>query len=239
MNQRAGAENGIFRGKPLRFTQVPNEILTNRSLSNGAKGLYATIQRFLLIPNFTLRKSYLMTLSKDSKYAFEKYWTELKKRGYLYSYFQNSYGGMIWYYELLESAYSESSNTDIPSMNIENINKKEANYINENDAAIDFSLLRSKLKNVVQREIQIAGELGTDTKDIERTTETLIEAVKAIRDRSLIFAINQCTAEKICRLWKKIYDEVFYSGDPDIPKRPILNNTSYVFRMTENHFRKC
>ena len=237
MNQRAGAENGVFRGKPQKFTQVPNEVLNNRSLSNGAKGLYATIQRYLLTPNFRLRKSYLMKLSSDSKYAFEKYWTELKKSGYLFSYSQNGYGGMIWYYELLDTTFSEKPNTDGSNMDIEKFNEEESDS-NECDGEIDYSLLKSKLKNVVQRELQIAGELGMDKKEINLTTEALIEAMKAIRDRSLILAINNCTAEKICRLWKKIYEEVFYSGSPDIPKRPILNKTGYVFRMTENYFKE-
>lgn len=237
MNQRAGAENGVFRGKPQKFTQVPNEVLNNRSLSNGAKGLYATIQRFLLIPNFKLRKSYLMTLSTDSKYAFDKYWMELKKNGYLLSYCQNAYGGMVWYYELLETKFSDDNPTNNPFMGIEDISCKEENISNEGDERIDYPLLRSKLKNVVQRELKIAEELGTDRKEINLATETLIEAVKAIRDRALILAINNCTAEKICLLWKKIYEEVFYSGCPDIPKRPILNKTGYVFRMTENYFK--
>jgi hypothetical protein len=47
-------ENGSFRKKKTYFSQVSNEALRDNTLSLKAKGLYALIQSYITIENFTL-----------------------------------------------------------------------------------------------------------------------------------------------------------------------------------------
>jgi hypothetical protein len=96
---------GRFRQKKHDFTMVSNSPLRDESISLRARGLYATIQYYIEIPNFTLYKSYLERNCTDGQKSFNKAWDELKERGYLKQYrlkdpvTQRFY----WEYELLDT----------------------------------------------------------------------------------------------------------------------------------------
>lgn len=95
------------RKKP--FTMVSNDALSNPELSTAAKGLYAVIQMHVDRPNWTIRKSYLMSLLPETKYSFDKMWDELIDLGYLKRTREHSKdtGRFQYSYELHETAKPE------------------------------------------------------------------------------------------------------------------------------------
>jgi hypothetical protein len=109
-------ENGIFRRRKNSFAAVSNSALQDKKLSLRAKGLYALIQSYINIPNYTLRKSYLMTVCTDGKKSFDSGWNELKNSGYLkvYRIPGGNRGRFVYQYELLDSA----DTTTPPTINI-------------------------------------------------------------------------------------------------------------------------
>ena len=95
-------KGGNFRSTIPPFTMVDNRVIENKSLSMKAKGLYLIIMHYVTIPNFTLNKRYLMSLSKEGERAFDSTWKELKDAGYLKQYRLKGEGGKwVYEYELL------------------------------------------------------------------------------------------------------------------------------------------
>ena len=76
-------ESGKFRKKRKSFAQVSNYALTDKNLSLKAKGLYAMIESYISIPDFTLYKDFLIKNSSDGERSFDSAWKELKEAGYL------------------------------------------------------------------------------------------------------------------------------------------------------------
>ena len=95
-------KGGNFRSTIPPFTMVDNRVIENKNLSMKAKGLYLIIMHYVTIPNFTLNKRYLMSLSKEGERAFDSTWKELKDAGYLKQYRLKGEGGKwVYEYELL------------------------------------------------------------------------------------------------------------------------------------------
>ena len=104
MSKENTINNGAFRKKKVYFSQVSNVALRDENLSLQAKGLYAIIQSYISIEDFVLYKSFLRKLTKLSENTFDKYWKELKDRGYLiqYKYFETGSKGAKYEYDLLD-----------------------------------------------------------------------------------------------------------------------------------------
>lgn len=100
--------NHVFRTRPnINFTQVTNNVLQNPNLSFKAKGLYSYIQSYLLIPNFSLNKQFLINHCIEGEKAFNSAWKELKDAGFLKQYRipnTEEKGKFIYEYELLIDA---------------------------------------------------------------------------------------------------------------------------------------
>lgn len=95
--------NGRFRKRKIFFTQVSNVALRDTNLSLKAKGLYALIQSYITIEDFTLYKTTLLKNCAEGKKAFESAWKELKDAGYLIQYKMQGEKGYFYYeYELLD-----------------------------------------------------------------------------------------------------------------------------------------
>lgn len=97
-------KSGRFRKKKVNFSMVSNSIIRDADISLKAKGLYALIQSYITIENFTLYKGFLQSKCCEGKKAFESAWQELKKSGYLVQYrMQDSETKQFyWEYELLD-----------------------------------------------------------------------------------------------------------------------------------------
>lgn len=102
--------DGKFR-KKVSFAAVSNIALRDENLSLKAKGLYALIQSYITLENFTLYKSYLTSLSTDGLRSFNSAWDELKKFGYLKQLRIRDENGFRYEYELLDEPDTESPST--------------------------------------------------------------------------------------------------------------------------------
>ena len=95
--------NGLIRKKKVKFAQVSCVALKDKNLSLRAKGLYAIIQNYVTLEDFTIYKSYLISVSGDGKSSFDRAWDELKEHGYLVQYQMQDAAGKIYYeYDLLD-----------------------------------------------------------------------------------------------------------------------------------------
>lgn len=111
--------SGQFRKKKVYFTQVSNVALRDPKLSLKAKGLYALIQSYLTIEDFTLYKNTLKKHLKEGEKAFESTWKELKDAAYLIQYrMQDPKTKHFYYeYELLDAPDVELANKVHSSQN--------------------------------------------------------------------------------------------------------------------------
>lgn len=91
--------NGAFRKKKVYFTQVSNNAIRDNELSLKAKGLYALIQSYITIEDFTLYKNHLKKQCVEGEKAFENTWKELKDKGYLIQYRLQDVKTKHFYYE--------------------------------------------------------------------------------------------------------------------------------------------
>lgn len=82
---------------------VSNDIIRNDSVSLKAKGLYALIQSYITLENFTLYKGFLQSKCIEGERAFDSAWRELKEKGYLVQYKLKDESNRYFYeYELLD-----------------------------------------------------------------------------------------------------------------------------------------
>ena len=132
-------KGGNFRSTIPPFTMVDNRVIENKNLSMKAKGLYLIIMHYVTIPNFTLNKRYLMSLSKEGERAFDSTWKELKDAGYLKQYRLKGEGGKwVYEYELLIEPIIENDIKEMQnkkpstSAKVESYNKniKKNNFTN-------------------------------------------------------------------------------------------------------------
>jgi hypothetical protein len=94
---------GKFRKKQINFSIVSNNIIRDETISLKAKGLYALIQSYITMDNFTLYKGFLMNKCKEGERAFDAAWKELKDNGYLIQYKMREGAKSFYYeYELLD-----------------------------------------------------------------------------------------------------------------------------------------
>lgn len=105
---------GRFRKKKNNFSMVSNAIIRDENISLKAKGLYALIQSYITIDDFTLYKDFLVTKCKEGVSSFDSAWKELKKFGYLKQYKINSREGFYYEYELLDSPDTDSPDMENP-----------------------------------------------------------------------------------------------------------------------------
>lgn len=99
-NENSG---GRFRTKRVNFSMVSNSIIRDEKVSLRAKGLYALIQSYITIENFTLYKGFLQSKCVEGERAFDSAWKELKDAGYLKQYkMRDGAKGFYYEYELLD-----------------------------------------------------------------------------------------------------------------------------------------
>ena len=109
------SESGRFR-KKKSFSTISNYLIRDENISLRAKGLYALIQSYVTLDDFTLYKGYLVTKCKEGKAAFDVAWRELKTAGYLKQYRINTQDGFVYEYDLLDSPYTDFPDMENPSM---------------------------------------------------------------------------------------------------------------------------
>lgn len=204
------SQNGSFRKKKVYFTQVSNTALRDKNLSLQARGLYAIIQSYITIENFTLYKNHLIKESGLSENTFDKYWKELKDKGYLVQYKFYDYGskGAKYEYELLDIPKEIFTPQNLRSKNLtpKNFRSKKLGVYNNTD------LNNTDLNNTDCTTQQVVSSKNIDY--IETYTHLKLsnnmksEATKWDYDR-LEIAVNIFNTEsgKYFSLLKKIYND--------------------------------
>lgn len=131
-------ENGRFRKKRVNFSMVSNTIIRDKTISLKAKGLYALIQSYITMENFTLYKSFLMSKCSEGERAFNSAWQELKDTGYLKMYkFRGQHSKSFTYeYELLdvpelqEGHFEDLQNVGVQNEDLQNVQGTKQRSIN-------------------------------------------------------------------------------------------------------------
>jgi len=123
--------NGRILKKKRPFTQVSNSALRDPNLSLKAKGLYALINSYIDIPDFTLYKPFLIQQCQEGKAAFQTAWDELKKAGYLIQRQVRNGNRFNYEYELLDEPEKNSQHTDF--RNTENEDAQIQDTQNQDD----------------------------------------------------------------------------------------------------------
>ncbi|MDU4051147.1 MAG: DnaD domain protein [Clostridium perfringens] len=151
--------SGQFRKKKVYFTQVSNVALRDCNLSLKAKGLYALIQSYLTIEDFTLYKNTLKKHLKEGEKAFESTWKELKDAAYLIQYrLQDPKTKQFYYeYELLDEPNSELANKVHSSQNRK---KQEEKSHNPKKVGMDKKVEETKKAIPTKREVMDNGCSG-------------------------------------------------------------------------------
>lgn len=65
------------------FTKIDNSIIFDSELSLEALGLYIKLQHLASIPNFSIKRDYIKSISGYGETAFRRVWKELKDKGVL------------------------------------------------------------------------------------------------------------------------------------------------------------
>ena len=111
-------KSGRFRKKKINFSMVSNSIIRNKDISLKAKGLYALIQSYITMDNFTLYKSFLMSRCCEGERAFDSAWKELKESGYLKMYkIREGAKTFVYEYELLDVPDTEQDGHSVGVQN--------------------------------------------------------------------------------------------------------------------------
>ena len=116
-------KSGRFRKKKVNFSMVSNTIIRDKDISLKAKGLYALIQSYITLDNFTLYKSFLMKQCCEGERAFDGAWKELKQTGYLKMYkIREGAKTFIYEYELLDEPEKKEQcqYVDLQNVGVEN-----------------------------------------------------------------------------------------------------------------------
>ena len=65
----------------MAYTKIDNSVLLNENLSLEAKGLYSIIKYYSTIPDFSLNREHIKSISGYGETAFRRVWNELKESG--------------------------------------------------------------------------------------------------------------------------------------------------------------
>ena len=126
-------KSGRFRNKKINFSMVSNSIIRDSAISLKAKGLYALIQSYITLENFTLYKSFLMKQCCEGERAFDSAWKELKKTGYLKMHkLREGAKTFAYEYELLDEPekHEQRHSVDLQNVGVENEGLKEVQIQN-------------------------------------------------------------------------------------------------------------
>ena len=80
---------------------IPDSIIWDKTLSLGAKGLYALMYSYINDHDYIINKEFLKEKSKEGNRAFETLWKELKSKGFIKQRKIQTGSGFSYEYELL------------------------------------------------------------------------------------------------------------------------------------------
>ena len=204
-------EQGKFRKKRNKFSQISNVAIQDETMSPQARFLYCLISSYISIPDFTLYKSFIKKKASLGKDAFQKYWNELKTKGYLLQYELRDEKGKYYYeYELLDEP-SEEENNKKPEEN-----KVESSASESDKAVVGFSGYGK------QRRINNINKKRTSSKIVDKFLDTVFVAEKGEYINSL--------GAKIKKLFKNLKPEEIQSI-AQLDETSFMNFYSAIIKM--------
>ena len=177
-------ETGRIRRKKRNFTQVSNAALRDPKLSLKAKGLFALINSYLDMENFTVYKSFLLSLCVEGKAAFQSTWDELKDHGYLVQYkLRDERGFYVYEYELVDNPEEEKKKSDSKAGKEENpytenrdVDDPDTDYRGLDNPDVDNQDVEEYKENkTVQNNTESKNTSSNNTADVDDLNE--LEAI--------------------------------------------------------------
>lgn len=235
-----------FENLDTDYTAVSRDMILDSALSLQAKGLYAVIQRMLLIAAHTddviVTKELIRKICKEGRCAFNHYWNELKKQGYLLvekQYYDNTAKKTVFKYSLKNGETVKES-------------VKEKRKIRDSETAPQKQLVLpdgyaaftpDKLKSIINENIEIDTLLSWaddftnalyDTNDIENTVDLMINSI--INKQTIKVNGIKVAAEKLAeRLLKINIYSMHKALNNLILKPPRFNPISYILTLLYNY----
>lgn len=203
---------------------VSNEILRNDAVSLKAKGLYALIQSYITIEDFSLYKGFLLSKCKEGKKAFDAAWKELKDTGYLIQYQMQDpkTKQFYWEYDLIDSLREKpypqngtmaiNSHTSKKDGMVQSIcGSKEVMAIGGTNKTVSNNTdLKEYISNHIVSERDVADQIGYDESlhdDFVENLLLLMAEVLNMPDDGLI-RVNQSNQK--AKMVKKRFRQIRY-----------------------------
>lgn len=144
------------------FTKVDNLILLDSALSLEAKGLYAILKHLSAIPNFSIRRDYIKSISGYGETAFRRVWKELKDEGMLLETKSRVKGRYVYTYILKTN---ESEATRVANAPLEE--KKTKLVDSDGNIPLDGQV---NIDEVIEADQQEISEVNEKVTDVVRAT---------------------------------------------------------------------
>lgn len=201
---------------------ISNEIIRDDAVSLKAKGLYALIQSYITLEDFSLYKGFLLSKCKEGKKAFDTAWKELKDAGYLIQYQMQDQETkqFYWEYDLVDSV-EEKPHPQKGTMALDSHTPKrdgmaQGIYVERDDMAIGGTTntihnktdLKEYLSSHIISERDVADQIGYDESLHDDFIENIILIMVEVLNLpdNVTLKINQLdlSAEMVKERFKKI-----------------------------------
>lgn len=199
-------ETGKFRKKKISFSMVSNDIIRDKEVSLKAKGLYALIQSYITIENFTLYKDYLVSRCKEGKASFDSAWKELKSCGYLKQYKVNTKDGFSYEYELLDSPDPDFPGVGNPEVESPHMGNRGC----INNTLVNNTIVNNNLSNPITSVSETMEMIGyktfpaTDQRQLKEICELITDTLNLPDGQSVRVAKANIPASAVKERFRKL-----------------------------------
>lgn len=185
------------------FTKVDNLILLDSALSLEAKGLYAILKHLSAIPNFSIRRDYVKSISGYGETAFRRVWKELKDEGMLLETKSRVKGRYVYTY-ILKTDKSEA--TTVANAPVEE--KKTKPVDSDGNIPLDG-------------QVNIDEVIGAHQQEISEANEKVTEVVRAT-------GFNDSQAKELLELTSNDVSKVIENHDYTLKQKDVKNIFNYT-----------
>lgn len=142
---------GKFRKKKVNFSMISNEIIRDDTVSLKTKGLYALIQSYITMDDFTLYKGFLMSKCPEGRRSFDSAWNQLKQSGYLIQYRMKDEKNHFYYeYELLDVPVHQNVTPEKTSTSVVSVCDSSDCVVHKVDDTQNDAIYKTLQNNTVQ-----------------------------------------------------------------------------------------
>lgn len=186
------------------FTKVDNLILLDSALSLEAKGLYAILKHLSAIPNFSIRRDYIKSISGYGETAFRRVWKELKDKGLLIETKLRNKGKYMYTYTLKTNLYETTIVVTAPAEE-----KKKTKHL-DSDGNVPL-----------EGQVNIDDVIGADQQEKPVINKNTAEIVKAT-------GFDDSQAKELLKLANNNESKVIESYNYTLKQREVRNTFNYT-----------